>query len=458
MEVDRRQFTQSRANAGVASTLPDALETGADPQPLNILYLHSHDSGRFLQPYGHPIPTPHLNRLARQGVLFRQAFSAAPTCAPSRAALLTGSYPHQNGMLGLAHLGFGLHDYQQHILHTLKPAGYLSILAGTQHIAAKPETIGYDVILRPESMRAADVAPAAVHFLKSSPQQPFFLDVGFFETHRIYPEPTDQDDPNYVAVPPQIPDTAATRRDMAGYHASARLLDTGVGLILDALDELGLSENTLVISTTDHGIAFPKMKCSLSDAGCGVSLIMRGPGAFKAGTVQDAMVSHLDIFPTLCDLVGIEKPDWLMGKSLLPLLHGEVDHLHEALFAEVSYHAAYEPKRCVRTTRWKYVRRYDGGTTPVLPNCDDSPSKQLWLAHGWQTEPLEHPEELYDLLFDPAERNNLAADPAHHDTLLHLRSRLETWMRETNDPLLKGPIPAPPGSKTTPVNEINPRP
>jgi len=361
-------------------------------------------------------------------------------------------------MLGLVHLGFSLNDHKQHILHTLKPAGYTSILAGVQHIAAQPEAIGYDVLLRPKSMRAADVAPTAVEFLKSGPRQPFFLDVGFFETHRVYPEPTAADNPNYVAVPPSLPDTPDTRRDMAGYHASARLLDTGVGLILDALDALGLRENTLVISTTDHGLAFPKMKCSLSDAGCGVSLMMRGPGAFQAGTVQDAMVSHLDLFPTICELVGVEKPDWLMGRSLLPLLRGEVDHLHEELFAEVSYHAAYEPKRCVRTTRWKYVRRYDGRTTAVLPNCDDSPSKRLWLANGWQTEPLEHPEELYDLLFDPIERNNLASDPAHHDILLNMRSRLETWMRDTNDPLLHGPIPAAPGGKGTPVNEIHPRP
>ena len=93
----------------------------------NIVYIHSHDSGRYLSPYGQSVPTPNLQRLAQEGILFRKAFSAAPTCSPSRAALLTGLYPHSSGMLGLAHRGFSLNDYQQHIVHTLKAAGYTSV-------------------------------------------------------------------------------------------------------------------------------------------------------------------------------------------------------------------------------------------------------------------------------------------------------------------------------------------
>src|SRR5512147_2788750 len=105
----------------------------------NILYLHSHDTGRYIQPYGHAIPTPRLQRLAEQGVLFRKAFSAAPTCSPSRAALLTGQAPHSSGMLGLAHLGFSLHDYRQHILHTLRQVRYQSVLVGMQHLVPEAD-------------------------------------------------------------------------------------------------------------------------------------------------------------------------------------------------------------------------------------------------------------------------------------------------------------------------------
>src|SRR3982751_5285119 len=112
----------------------------------NIVYLHSHDTGRYIQPYGHAIPTPRLQRLAEQGVLFRKAFCAAPTCSPSRASLLTGHCPHNNGMLGLAHRGFSLKDYGEHILHTLRTAEYRSSLIGIQHLARDPKLIGYDEI------------------------------------------------------------------------------------------------------------------------------------------------------------------------------------------------------------------------------------------------------------------------------------------------------------------------
>ena len=154
--IERRIFLAGLAGAGSAS----ALQQDAGRLP-NILYIHSHDSGRYLQPFGAPVPTPNLQRLAESGILFRKAFSAAPTCSPSRAALLTGQSPHASGMLGLAHRGFALHDYSQHILHTLRPHGYIAALAGIQHIAKTPAPIGYDQVLSTRSTRAADVAPAA---------------------------------------------------------------------------------------------------------------------------------------------------------------------------------------------------------------------------------------------------------------------------------------------------------
>src|SRR5579862_8883908 len=158
----RRDFLRTAAATSVSLALADAQTPAQRP---NIIYLHSHDSGRYLQPFGHSVPTPNLQRLATEGVLFRRAFSAAPTCSPSRAALLTGQCPHRNGMLGLAHRGFGLVDYRRHILHTLRPAGYKSVLAGLQHIAVKPETIGFDEVLHPKSTAAADVMPGTVEFL-----------------------------------------------------------------------------------------------------------------------------------------------------------------------------------------------------------------------------------------------------------------------------------------------------
>jgi len=282
------------------------------------------------------------------------------------------------------------------------------------------------------------------------------MDVGFFETHREYPEPTPEDDPRFTQPPQPIPDTPQTRRDIAAFRASARNLDKAVGEILQALDRNGLAENTLVISTTDHGLAFPLMKCNLTDFGFGVSLIMRGPGVFRGGKVCDAMVSHVDIYPTITDLLGLKRPAWLEGKSLMPVLRGEVKEVNEEVFAEVTYHASYEPKRAVRTQRYKYIRRYGDRTIPVLPNCDDSPSKSLWMEYGWKQK-FQPEEQLYDLIFDPCENNNLAGDPKSATVLREMRGRLDAWMKRTDDPLLKGPVKAPKGAKVNPVDQVSPK-
>jgi arylsulfatase A-like enzyme len=422
-------------------------------QPPNILYIHSHDTGRYIQPYGHAVPTPNLQRLAEQGVLFRQNFCVNPTCSPSRAALLTGCYPHENGMTGLTHRGWRLNDYRQHIIHTLRQVGYTSALAGVQHIALKRDdqmpwqVIGYD------QHAGLDGCEGAVSFLENAPPQPFFLTAGFGETHREFP-PLDEcpDDARYCLPPAPLPDTPQTRQDMAQFKASARILDAKMGRVFDALERTGLARNTLVICTTDHGIAFPRMKCSLEDSGIGTMLILRLPGVFDGGRVVDAMTSHLDMFPTVCELAGVAAPAWLRGRSLVGI-DGEI---HDALFFEVNYHAAYEPMRAVRTKRWKYIRRFTERARPVLANCDDSPSKSVWLEHGWPDRPVPT-EALYDLVFDPNETNNLAGESEAKPVLEEMRGKLEAWMKETNDPLRTGPVPMPPGAKVNSADDLSPK-
>ncbi|MGB2820818.1 MAG: sulfatase, partial [Phycisphaerae bacterium] len=400
----------------------------------NILYLHTHDAGRYIQPYGHAVRTPNLQRLAEQGVLFRQAFCANPTCSASRASLVTGMWPHCSGMTGLAHRGWSMFDYGKHIVHTLRGAGYTSALCGTQHVAPKAETIGYDEIIDiPAGRNAETIANAARAYLNRDHDRPFFLSVGFNVTHRVYPEPTWREDERYCMPPAPLPDTPETRRDMAAYKAAARKWDDGAGIVLESLAAAGLAAETLVVCTTDHGIAFPCMKCNLNQHGCGVMLIIRGPGGFAGGGVCDALVSQVDVFPTICDLLEIEHPDWLQGSSLMPLIRGEAEEIHDEIFTEVTYHAAYEPMRSVRTKRYNYVRRFDGRTRPVLPNCDASISKQVWLDAGWRDRaPAE--EELYDLIFDPNEVSNVADEAAYAEIKADLRARLDRYMEETDDP------------------------
>jgi N-sulfoglucosamine sulfohydrolase len=421
----------------IGPALPDA--------PLNVLYLHSHDTGRCVQPYGHPLPTPNLQRLADQGVLFRQAFATAATCSGSRAALITGQYPHRNGMMGLAHRGFRLHDYRHHLVHTLRRAGYHSELIGEQHVSEDPGILGYDRVHDIKSNHVATVAPLAAERLGAGLPEPFFLSVGFFETHRTFFEPSTIRDSLYSQPPVNLPDSPATRQDMAAFKASARHLDQGVGSVLAALDGAGLADRTLLICTTDHGLPFPGAKATLYDRGLGVMLILRGPGGFWGGRVVDAAVSQLDLFPTICDLAGIEPPAWLDGASLLPLVRGEAATLHDELFGEITYHAAYEPQRAIRTDRFKYIRRFEDRDRPVLPNIDDGPTKDELLARGWDEWGTEQ-EQLFHLAFDPNEMRNLIGNPRYADVAADLRARLEAWMRETGDPLLDGPVPLPPGA------------
>jgi len=415
----------------------------------NIVYIHSHDTGRYVQPYGYAIPTPHIQRLAEEGVLFRQAFCANPTCSPSRACLLTGQWAHSCGMGGLVNRGWSLPQVEHLLPHFLCAQGYETVRTGIQHVVKDPQHGGYERLEDGGGDEGA--AERAVAFLCEERDRPFFLDVGFVATHRRargFDEPPageEPTDPRYVVPPAPLPDTAETRADMAHYVDAARRLDGLMGKVFSALDASGLADDTLVICTTDHGIAFPRMKCNLTDHGMGVMLVVRGPGGFTGGKTIDSLVSHVDLFPTICAVTGIAPPDWLQGESLLPLLGGEAPQIREAVFAETNYHVCYEPQRAVRTPRWKYIRRLHARARPVLPDCDDSNSKDYLLENGWdQREEAE--ERLYDLLFDPHEMDNRAADPACAKALASMRARLEDWRLETNDPLLTEAIFVPPES------------
>jgi arylsulfatase A-like enzyme len=424
---------------------------------INIIYIHAHDTGRHVQPYGYGVNTPNIQRLAEEGVLFRHAFNAAPTCSPSRAALLTGQSPHNAGMIGLAHRGFGLNDPTQHLASTLKHQGYTTTLAGVQHVTTDdPTTLGYTLVISPENKSVTSVAPVAADFIRemATNSRPFFLDVGFFEAHRPF-DRVDASEIRYVRPPAPIPDTPVTRMDTAAFCSSVREYDRGVGIVLDALDETGLAGSTLVICTTDHGPPFPVMKCNLTDHGTGVLLIMRGPNEFAGGRVIDTMVSHLDLYPTICAMAGVPEPEWLQGHSMLPLIAGETDRIRDTVFGEVTYHAAYEPQRSIRTERWTYIRRFGERNTPVLPNIDGGESRDLWIEYGWEHQKFD-PEYLYDNFLDPVQSRNVASEPDLASVRAELANRLEDWMKKTNDPLLAGDVPLPPGAMMNDASSRSP--
>jgi len=445
------------------------------PKLPNIIYMHSHDTGRHISPYGVAVDTPHMQRFAEQGVVFRNAFCAGPTCSPSRAALCTGSYPHQNGMAGLCHRGWDLHDLKQTWYSTFRAAGYHTVLGGLEHVGLRKHAdtgLVHETDLKPKSHRGVDVVPGVLDFLKRPHDRPFFLDVGLSETHRTGTTPDGVQwhngddspigDPRCVRPPATLPDNPTTRRDTADFNACVARLDSYYGRVLDALDAHGLADHTLVVITTDHGIAFPRMKCNLTDHGMGVLLMMRGPRGtnLRGGKVFDSMVSHVDLYPTLCDLIGRPTPGHVEGRSLRPLLDGgldaqQPDAVHDAVFSEVTYHAAYEPKRAVRTPRYKYIRYFHGGGNAATANVDPSVSKDLLRDAGFFKRAHE-PEQLYDLVFDPTEVCNLAGLADHADTLDEMRKRLDAWMKRTADPLLGGPVAPPDGAEINLHSQYSP--
>ncbi|TDF95424.1 sulfatase family protein [Paenibacillus piri] len=425
---------------------------------MNIIYMHSHDTGRYIQPYGYQVPTPNLMRLARESILFRHAYCAAPTCSPSRAALLTGMSPHSCGMLGLTHRGFVLHDYDRHLSAYLRSQGFETVLCGVQHEAPQIKMLGYERVLADSSDHSGDLARAglAAQYIKSrDTSRPLFLAFGMFHTHRPFLPATPDTDPDFLQPPAPLADIGTNREDMAGYVTSASVMDDCVGVILDALAEAGMQHNTLVVYTTDHGPAFPGMKCTLYDAGIGVSLMMHYPeGQFRRGAT-DALVSQLDLFPTVCDLLRLPKPDWLQGESLLPLLSGEADSVRDCIFAEVNFHASYEPMRCIRTDRYKYIRRFDSYDGYLLANMDDGPAKAFLAGHG-AFEQSRESELLFDLYVDPHEQNNLAFTPEQRDRVEQLSGRLRQWMESTSDPLLTGPLEKPADARINKRTSLSP--
>jgi N-sulfoglucosamine sulfohydrolase len=386
-----------------------------------------------------------IDQLAEQGVRFDNYFCPAPQCSPSRGSILTGLYPHNNGLIGLAHIGFSLNAGVSTLPQRMKEAGYDTALIGFNHekISGNGDSkhaLGYETVLEIPGHRAEKIAPAVEQFLRakadSSSDQPFYASVGFFETHRAFDE---YEADGEVEIPPYLPDTEKVRQDMAQFHGSVKALDQAVGRIVRMLDETGLAENTLVIFTTDHGIAFPRAKGSLLDAGLETALIIRWPTSFKGGRVQQELLCNVDLMPTLLELIGAGIPDGLDGRSFLSVLEGSDVAVRESFYCEMTWHDRYHPMRGIRTNRYKYIHNLEDGPSVYLPLdihrslSGEETREQFYVPNV--------PEELYDLERDKLEEHNLAGDPAYAGILEELRNRVDSWMFQTDDPVLKGKVP-----------------
>jgi N-sulfoglucosamine sulfohydrolase len=432
--------------SGLSASLPDAEAAGSALHP-NFVFMISDDqsfSGAGCD--GNPsVHTPNIDRLAREGLRFEQGFAPSPSCSPSRSAILTGESPHETGT---SRFRSPMPPGQKTILEYLKSANYYTGAFKKVHQGT--------AFWRRWDFKGLH-KPIRTFFEARPKGRPFYLHIGYHDPHRPYlpgeryPEKNPR---SSVEVPSFLPDTPGVRKDIAHYYEAIERLDVKVGQLLELLEKHGLVENTLVIFTSDQGMAFPGAKGTLYDPGLHVPLIARWPGNIKPGRVSSSLVSLVDLAPTWLEAAGVGVPTVMDGKSFLPLLLGKSFQPREAIYAERNFHSHLDLIRCVRSRRYKLIHNYLP-QIPYLPLSDiaRSPSwrsieelerrgklpPELYRRYFKKPRPVE---EFYDLQKDPGEMDNLAGDPKYKAEQLHLQELLSRWMIKTHD-FLPPPLQTP---------------
>jgi arylsulfatase A-like enzyme len=412
----------------------------------NVVVVHWHDLGTHLRAYGYGVEAPHADALAEQSTVFERCFSTSPLCSPARGALWTGRYPHSNGLQGLTHRGWEYGERERPLPVHLGAAGYRTVLAGLQHESRDPGRLGFDEHLDCPSNRAGDVAGAAAGWLdaREAGADPFLLVCGMFEVHRDWPaERYPADPPDAADVPGYLPDNAHTREDVAAFRGAITVADRGLGAILKALRRNGLDDDTVVVFTTDHGAPFPRAKSTLYDPGVHVALMVRMPPRLgRAGPRREpGLVSHVDLVPTLLELLGVAVPDDVQGVSLAATLRDGAAPTRREVFLEKTYHADYDPIRAIRTGSHKYIRNFEPRPLLALPPDLEASATRRGMGDAHLAPRPQ--EELYDLVADPGETTNLVHDPGAVEIADDLRARLDAFMIATDDAVRHGPVPVP---------------
>jgi N-sulfoglucosamine sulfohydrolase len=417
----------------------------------NIILFITHDQGQFLGCYdSHQTPnslrTPNIDNIASNGVKFINYFCTAPQCSPSRGSIQTSKYPHQNGLMGLVNRGWTLPKSNKTLPMYLRENGYSTYLLGLQHESKNALSIGYDWVSKRTNEYKYSKKYMEEDYLKffdehKGDNKPFFVNIGTIEVHRPFIVWGDPVKPEKVKVPPFLPDHPMIREDLGQFYGAIHVVDDTIGKILKCLQENELKDNTLFIYTTDHGSAFPRAKCTLYDPGIKTILLMSWPNSnlFKKGKVIDKMISNIDLLPTLLDLFGSNIPKDIEGKSFLPLLKNNDQPFREEIFAEKTFHELYDPIRCIRTNKYKYIYNFEHLKTLYQIPIDilrDLSGKVMREKYNMP----RSEEELYDLENDPNEINNLIKNSNYNKIAKELKQKLFEWMKKTNDPLLKGKI------------------
>lgn len=409
--------------------------------------------------YGHPtVRSPHIDRLAAEGMRFTNAFLTASSCSPSRASIITGRYPHNTDA---EQLHWPLPAEQVTFVELLRAAGYWTAAAGKWHlgeavkdrfgVVREADVSGFQLPTGQDGTRPTMIAREEsgceqwVSTLRRRPKdRPFFLWLAALDPHRDYregvlSEPHRAED---VRVPPYLPDVPEARRELALYYDEITRLDGYTGQVLEELEIQGVADNTFVLFISDNGRPFPRDKTTLYDGGIKTPWIVRWPGRVKAGSVCDQLVSAVDVAPTILALAGLRVPSSFEGRDFRALLTDPSKGIRDHVFAEDHWHDYEDLGRAVRSLRYKYIRN-DYADLPGTPPADVGRSSTFEAMRRLRAEGKLNSaqaacftsprpsEELYDVRTDPYELTNLAERREYATVLEELRRAMMVWSKRT---------------------------
>ncbi len=431
----------------------------------NILWITTHDINPHLSCYRGVYPgaeyfsTPHLDKLANEGVRFDRAFATAPVCSPSRSSIITGRYPTSIGTMH--HRTKAVPPPEVKLLpEYFRAAGYyttVNMMLDAQLAAPAP---AFDDVLPTAHWRGRPSAGtpffSAIH-LHTTHESQIYLDDDAFARATPDVAEAERHDPEYAPLPPYYPDTEVFRKSWARYADLISQMDVQVGRILQQLEEDGLAQSTIVVFWSDHGLGMPRGKRWLNDSGLHEPLIIRWPGRIRAGSVRSDLISLMDLAPTMLEVAGLSIPEHMEGKSILRRGGDFISEPNDYVFASRDRMDEQEDtSRSARNDRFRYIRHFHPDRS-AMQHCQYPDELGTWKEfrrlHFAESEELargEQPgilstlqrslvaatrpqEELYDLDADPYEERNLAEAGEYQQVRHEMASVLDRWISSTKD-------------------------
>lgn len=431
-------------------------ENEAIPPP-NILLITADDLGKNLSCYGDEvIQTPNIDGLAQNGLIFNNGYVTQSSSSPSRSSILTGLYPHANGHIGLANHGFKINDEKlDNIPAYLNKKGYRNGIIGKLHVS--PASIFPFDYSRQDVHETRDmelVVDRVEEFISLSSEKPFFLYLNYFDPHAPLLQKVNNRPEKVFEVSDVKPfdyqgvDDVKQLQRIADYYSCVKRLDEGIGLLLKKIKELDVLKNTVVIFVGDNGAPFTRGKGACYESSVNVPFLISWPQKIKVNSKSDALVSTVDIFPTIIDILGNNIPENIQGRSLLPILNETSESIRDNLFTEFNYHGKmldhFFPRRTIRNKQYKLILNLaanyiPNGLTGVDGDTSFNMSQQSKYNDTWVQKVynrLKSPPEIefFDLINDPFEKNNLSEKTEYKEIIAEMKKQLEDWMTATNDP------------------------